>query len=333
MNARRRSAVLLLALSGALPIAMLAALAFGSVPIPLEAFGRAFAPDATDPYAAILWTVRAPRVLLAALVGGALAVVGAALQAVFRNPLAESGLLGVGSGAALGAVVAVQLGWAAQIPLALPATAFVGALLATLVAYLLYSLGSRESTLYGLLLTGVAVAAVAGAATTVVLVATDEYRVKAVLFWLAGGLEGRGFAHLRLAAPLILGGTVALLALARVLDLLSLGEDEAAALGLRVHRARLAVLALGALVAGTATAVAGNVSFVGLIAPNVLRSVVGSRARRLLPATFLSGATLVVLADLASRSFLAVDIPLGAVTALIGAPYFLLVLRKGEEFL
>jgi iron complex transport system permease protein len=330
MNPRRRTALVLLSLSGALSLTMTAALAFGSVPIPLVDLGHALAGDSGDSYAAILWAVRAPRVLLAALVGGALAIVGAALQSVFRNPLAESGLLGVGSGAALGAVVAVQAGWAAEIPLALPAAAFVGALSATFIAYLLHSLGSRESTAHGLLLTGAAVAAVASAGTTVVLIATDEFRVKAVLFWLAGGLEGRGWQHLRLAAPLVLGGTIGLLALARVLDLLSLGEEEAAALGLRIHRARLGILALSALIAGVATAVAGSVSFVGLVAPHILRSIVGSRARRLLPATFLFGATLVVLADLASRSFLAFDIPLGAVTALIGAPYFLVVLRRSE---
>src|SRR5262249_50968139 len=248
----------------------------------------------------ILWAVRLPRVLLAAAVGGGLAVVGATLQSVFRNPLADSGLLGVGAGAALGAVTAVRLGWAGASFFALPIAAFVGAMAAVLTLYVL-SQALTGGTLHGLLLTGIAVAALAAAGTSMMLVATEEDRVKTVLFWLAGGLEGRGWVHLRIGGAMIVAGSVALLALSRVLDVLSLGDEEASALGLRVHPSRILLLGLAALVAGAATAASGSVPFVGLVAPHALRPAVGSLGRHLLPAAFLAGALLVVLADLGTR--------------------------------
>lgn len=275
--------------------------------------------------------MRLPRVLLAAVVGGGLAVVGATLQAVFRNPMADAGLLGVSSGAALGAVLAVNAGWAASVFLALPVAAFAGALGALVLVYVLAHAAGRPS-LHGLLLTGLAVSAVASAGLSMLLVATEEFRVKTVLFWLAGGLEGRSWPHLGLGGAFVIAGCVQLWLLSRPLDLLSLGEDEAASLGLPVHLARLAFFAAAALVAGAATAVAGSVPFVGLMAPHALRPVVGPLSRRLLPAAFLGGATLVVIADLGARSLSArYDLPLGSVTAFVGAPYFLLAIRRGED--
>jgi iron complex transport system permease protein len=162
-------------------------------------------------------------------------------------------------------------------------------------------------------------------------VATEEFRVKTVLFWLAGGLEGRGFTHVQAAAAFVLGGVALLVALGRPLDVLSLGEDEAASLGLPVRATRLALLGLAALVAGACTAAAGSVPFVGLMAPHALRPLVGSLGRRLLPASFLGGAILVVLADLGARTLSGrYELPLGSVTAFVGAPYFLLALRANE---
>lgn len=344
MTEERRRRRTLVALGLLLLLAIPAAVAVGSVALPpggvlaslvaklglgsLAAWlGGAPLADAGE---TILWTVRLPRVLLAALVGGGLAVVGAALQAVFRNPMAESGLLGVGAGAALGAVIAVRLGWASQLFFALPLAAFAGAAAAVLAVYVLAHASGRPS-LHGLLLTGLAVAALAGAATSVMLVATEEFRVKAVLFWLAGGLEGRSWPHVRMGALFILCGVLLLRVLARPLDLLALGEEEAASLGLPVHLARLVILGLAAVVAGAATAVAGAVPFVGLVAPHALRPLVGPSGRHLIPASFLAGAVLVVVADLVARTAsTTLELPLGSVTAFVGAPYFLFALR-GQE--
>ncbi len=340
MAEERRRAATLLVLGLALPAAMLAACAIGAVPLSPRGVLRALLGGLTglgpsdghlgQTGAAILWTLRLPRVLLAASVGGGLAVVGAALQSVFRNPMADAGLLGVGPGAALGAVLAVYLGWSAQVTMAVPLAALAGAMLATLALYLLSHVAGRP-TLTGLLLTGLAVAALASAGTSILLVATDEYRVKVVLFWLAGGLEGRSWPHVQSGALLILLGVASLIALSRALDVLSLGETEAASLGLPLGLTRFGILGLAAVVAGAATAVAGSVPFVGLIAPHALRPLVGPRGRHLLPAAFLAGALLVVLADLAARTLsLRVDLPLGSLTTLIGAPYFLLALRGSE---
>ena len=335
----RRSRLVIPALACALVLAMLLATAAGSVPLPFPGVVRALlaklglAGDASALGATgetILFTVRLPRVLLAAVVGGGLAVVGAVLQAVFRNPLADAGLLGVGAGAALGAVLALHLGLASAVFFALPLAAFAGALAAVLAVYLIAGASGRAS-LHGLLLTGIAVSALAGALTSVLLVATEEFRVKTVLFWLAGGLDGRGWTHVQAAAVFVLSGVVLLVLLGRPIDVLSLGEDEAASLGLPVRATRLSLLGLAALVAGASTAVAGSVPFVGLMAPHALRPLVGPLSRRLLPAAFLGGATLVVLADLGTRTLSArFELPLGALTACVGAPYFLLALRANE---
>ena len=338
-EARRRRAVFA-ALLTALPLALMIAAAVGSVSLPLRSIVASLgaaaglsaeaAPLGTAGEA-IFWTVRLPRVLLAALVGGGLAVVGASLQAVFRNPMADAGLLGVGSGAAFGAVLAVRFGLIGEIFLGLPLAASAGALAAIMLVYLLAHASGRPS-LQGLLLTGLAVSALAAAGTSILLVATEEFRVKTVLFWLAGGLEGRSWEHLRYGAAFILVGSVGLVAMARPLDLLSLSEDEAASLGLPVHAVRMAVLVVAAIVAGACTAVAGSIPFVGLVAPHALRPWVGARARHLLPAAFLGGAVLVVVADIGARTLSdRLDLPQGSLTAFVGAPYFLLALRGSDD--
>lgn len=279
----------------------------------------------------ILSEIRLPRVLLAALVGGTLALTGALLQVVFQNPMADASLLGVGSGAALGAVVAVKLGWSFDVFLALPAAAFVGALGASLLVYLVAE-STRSASLTSLILTGLAVSAFLSGLTSIVLIASEEFRVRAVFFWLAGSLEGRGYTHLAIAGALILPASLAAAALHRPLDLLLLGDLEARALGLNVRRMRLVLLAIAALLSGATTSVAGSVPFVGLMAPHAMRGLVGPRSSRLLPAAFLAGAILVVLSDLAARAISdRYDLPLGAITSLSGAPYLIHILRRTER--
>jgi iron complex transport system permease protein len=340
MTVERRRRAVFIALLAMLPAVLMIAAAVGSVALPLRSIAASLAAAAGlssavaplgPPGEAIFWTVRLPRVLLAALVGGGLAVVGAALQSVFRNPMADSGLLGVGSGAAFGAVVAVRFGLVGEVFLGLPLAASAGALTAIVLVYVLAHATGRPS-LHGLLLTGLAVSALASAGTSILLVATEEFRVKTVLFWLAGGLEGRSWEHLRYGAAFILIGTALLVAMARPLDLLSLGEDEAASLGLSVHAARMGVLVVAAVVAGASTAVAGSIPFVGLVAPHALRPWCGALARHLLPAAFLGGAILVVIADIGARTLSdRLDLPLGSLTAFVGAPYFLLALRGSHD--
>jgi iron complex transport system permease protein len=333
VNEGLRSRWVWAALALGLPAALLTAASAGSVSLPFAGVVGALLgrPQALDPTGEVIfWSVRLPRVLLAALVGGGLAVVGAVLQSLFRNPMADAGLLGISPGAALGAVVAATFGWAHSTFLALPLTAFVGAMLAMVTIYLLAHTAGRPS-LHGLLLTGLAVSALASAGTSALLVATEEFRVRTVLFWLAGGLEGRGWEHVEIAALFVLAGGALLWLFARPLDVLSLGDEEAASLSLPVHRTRMGFFVLASLVAGPATALAGSVPFVGLVAPHALRPIVGPGARRLLPASFLAGAVLVVVADVLSRTVSdRLDLPLGSVTAFVGAPYFLLALRAQE---
>jgi iron complex transport system permease protein len=337
---RRRRDLTLAALVLGLPLAVLAGTTMGSTHLAPGAVLRSLAAHLGLPFPqglalgasgeAILWSIRLPRVLLAVLVGGGLAVVGAALQSLFRNPMADAGLLGVGPGAALAAVFAIHLGLQ-NVYLGLPIAAFAGAMAAVATVYALAHAWGRPS-LQGLLLTGLAVSALASAGTSVLLVATEEFRVRTVLFWLAGSLEGRSWEHLELGGAFIGVGVVLLFALARPLDVLSLGEEEAASLSLRVHATRMTVFVLASLVAGPATALAGSVPFVGLVAPHALRVLVGPLARHLLPASFLAGGTIVVLADLAARTLSPqVDLPLGSITAFVGAPYFLLALRANSD--
>ncbi len=297
----------------------------------LRGLGLTSAPALDEARTIILGEIRLPRVLLAALIGGALALTGALLQAVFQNPMADASLLGVGSGAALGAVIAVKLGWSFDIFLALPAAAFAGALGAALIVYLVAE-NMRSSSLTSLILTGLAVSAFLSGVTSIVLIASEEFRVRTVFFWLAGGLEGRGYVHLGIAGALIVPACLAAATLHRPLDLLLLGDTEARALGLNVPRMRLVLLALAALLSGATTSIAGSVPFVGLMAPHAMRGLVGPRSSRLLPAAFLAGAILVVLSDLAARGISdRYDLPLGAITSLSGAPYLIHILRRTER--
>lgn len=297
----------------------------------LRGLGLTSAPSLDEARTIILGEIRLPRVLLAALIGGALALTGALLQTVFQNPMADASLLGVGSGAALGAVIAVKLGWSFDVFLALPAAAFVGALGAALVVYLVAE-NMRSSSLTSLILTGLAVSAFLSGVTSIVLIASEEFRVRTVFFWLAGGLEGRGYVHLGIALALIVPACLAAMALHRPLDLLLLGDTEARALGLNVPRMRLVLLALAALLSGATTSIAGSVPFVGLMAPHAMRGLVGPRSSRLLPAAFLAGAILVVLSDLFARGISdRYDLPLGAITSLSGAPYLIHILRRTER--
>lgn len=332
---------LLLLLAAAVAVASLGT---GAVPLPV---GRVAAilwagreGVASDPSlareAVIVLDIRLPRTLVGLLVGAALATAGALLQGLFRNPLADPALVGVSSGSALGAAAVIVLGHRflvgpGPIPFAaLPAAAFAGALVAT---SLLYAIATRRgrTSIATMLLAGVALAALASAGTGFLAFLSDDRQLRDLSFWTLGSLGGATWTKLAVVAPLI-GGVLALApVLARALNALVLGEAEAFHLGIAVEpMKRLTILAV-AVAVGAAVATAGPIGFVGLVVPHALRIVAGPDHRLLLPASACLGGALLVSADMAARVVAApAELPIGIVTALIGAPYFLwLLLRRG----
>ncbi len=278
--------------------------------------------------AVILFELRVPRVLLGVTVGGALAASGAVFQALFRNPMADPAIVGVSSGAALGAVAVILVGGGVFAGgLAVPVAAFVGALVVAFLVYRLARIGPAVQVAT-LLLAGIAVAAVVSAVISLAMTMAGE-QIRSVYFWLLGGLAGRGWGTLAAAVPLvILGLAMAILSL-RDLNVMALGEERAAQLGVEIERFKRTTMATGALLAGAAVSVAGVIGFVGLVTPHILRLLVGADHRRLLPASILGGGALMVLADLVARTVVAPEeIPVGAVTALLGGPFFLYLLRR-----
>jgi len=276
----------------------------------------------------ILFELRLPRVALAAVVGLALAVSGTLFQGLFRNPLADPAIIGVSSGAALGAIMVIVLGGGAVMGgLGVSMAAFVGGMLTAFFVYRLARVGPAVNVAT-LLLAGIAVAAVISAAMSLLMSFAGE-EIRSIYFWLLGGLSARGWTALGIVAPLILLGVSGAVVLVRDLNLVSLGEERAAQLGVDIDRFKWQAVALGALLTGAAVSVSGVIGFVGLMTPHVLRLVVGADHRRLLPAVLLAGPMFLVLADLVSRVALAPqELPLGAVTALIGGPFFLVLLRR-----
>jgi iron complex transport system permease protein len=274
----------------------------------------------------VVWHVRVPRVLLAFLAGAALAVAGAVLQAVVRNPLADPYVLGVSSGAALAAVAVLTLGVASTIGVS--GAAFAGAVL-TLGLVLL--LGRRRGTLEPsrLLLAGVALSYLFQAGTTFLQLRVSSNQLAAVLFWLLGTVSGAEWSDLLLPLGLVVVALGWLFGQARRLNALHLGDDAAVSLGVEVNRLRLWLLIVAAALTATVIAVAGGVGFVGLIAPHAVRLLIGADHRRLLPVAALTGGLFLVLADLAGRVAVApLELPLGVVTAVAGVPFFLLLLRR-----
>lgn len=329
--------LLLLVLALALALSCAASLGFGAAPVPLsrvlEILGQRLfdlqpAPAVSSAQDSIVWLIRAPRVVLGALVGAGLALVGTALQAVTRNPLADPHLLGVSSGAALGAVIVVlYLGEFIGL-LSLPLAAFVGALVSMLLVLAIASRGGRlESD--RLLLAGVAVSFVMMAASNLLLFLGDHHAASSVIFWMLGGLGLARWELLWLPALCLMLALLLLLGLARALNALMAGEHSAVSLGLEPRRVRLLVFVCASLLTGVLVSLSGAIGFVGLILPHVARFLVGAEHRRLLPVSALLGALFLVWVDVAARTLLAPqDLPIGIATAAIGGVFFVLLLRR-----
>jgi len=331
---RYRLVLVLLGLG--LVASIVVAVAAGAVTIPLGSTIRLFAwklgltdrPDVPRATEVILFQLRLPRVALAAVVGLALAMSGAVFQGLFRNPLADPAIIGVSSGAALGAVVVSVVGGGAVLGgLGVSAAAFAGALFTAFFVYRLARVGPTVNVAT-LLLAGIAVAAVISASMSLVMSFAGE-EIRSIYFWLLGGLSARGWTAVEVVGPLVALGVAGSMWLIRDLNLVALGEERAVQLGVDVDRFKWEAVALGALLAGAAVSVSGVIGFVGLMTPHLLRLVVGADHRRLLPAVLLAGPMFLVLADLVARVALAPqELPLGAVTALVGGPFFLLLLRR-----
>ncbi len=282
---------------------------------------------------AVVWVIRVPRMLMAMLVGAGLGISGAALQGLFRNPLADPGLIGVSSGASFAVALAIVVGitsWGLWVQ---PIAAFLGGLVLT---FLIYGFARRSgrAQMATMLLVGIAVNALLGAAISFILSFSDDAELRDIVFWLLGSLAGSLWDFVYYAGPLILIAVIVLIRQAGPLNLLTLGDAEARHLGVRVQRTQLLIVSAAALATGAGVAVAGVVGFIGLIAPHMVRLAVGPDHRRLMPASALAGAILVLGADLGARTIAApAEMPLGVLTAIIGTPVFLFLIDRSRRSL
>lgn len=331
-----RSSLCLVMLSGSLIVVALLSLGIGAVRIPPDRVVDILLGDADSgtgaTHTTIIWELRLPRILLACLVGAGLGMAGAGYQGLFRNPLADPFVIGASSGAALGATLVIVSGLELHQPGpgAVPAAALAGSLLAVAAVYVIASVGRLVSPV-SLLLAGVATSSFIGAVVSLLMFLHDEQLVT-IFGWLMGSLSGRGWPALHTAAPLILLGSGALWLLARPLDALTFGEETAASLGIHLGRLRVMIVVAASLATAAGVAAGGIIGFVGLIAPHLARLFVGARHALVIPASGLLGGILLVIADDLARIVTSpAELPVGVVTALLGSPFFLCVLKARQR--
>ena len=337
MSRARRAVVLSVSLAVLLAGGIIASAIVGQLAIsPAEVVGSVlravgiqnpWAPD--DPIIeSTLWVVRFPRIAMGLAVGAALAVAGAVMQAIFGNPLAEPGVVGVSSGGAFGASVAIVLGFTSLGNGTVAVFAFAGGLLATLLVYAVSRANGRTEVVT-LLLTGIAVNAFAGAGLAFLLFVADSGGREQIVFWQLGSLNGSRWAEVAIVGVVATIGTAVAIVLGRRYDLLALGERNARHLGVNVEALRIGSIVLVALLTGVAVAFCGIIAFVGLVVPHVIRMAIGPAHRSLIIASAFGGAALMVLADLLARSVVVgADLPIGLLTSLIGGPFFFFLLFR-----
>ncbi len=276
----------------------------------------------------VVWRIRLPRLMLGLLVGASLGVGGALMQAVFANPLAEPSVIGVTSGAGVGAALAIVFGWGFIGASTVPALAFVMALLTTWLVYRISRINGKTSVIH-LILTGIAVNAVAGALISFLVFLAPTASREQIIFWQMGSLNGAQWSHVNTVLLVTVLGLVLASLLGRRLDMLALGDRAAGHLGVNVNRLRLLAIIAAALLTSGAVAYAGLIGFVGLIVPHILRTLVGPSSQVLIPASALGGATLIGAADIIARTAIPfADLPIGIFTALVGGPTFFYLLRR-----
>jgi len=277
---------------------------------------------------AVLYHIRMPRTLIGLLVGAGLGASGAVMQGVFSNPLADPGIIGVSSGASVGAVIAIALGLTEISMFYMPFFAFGGSILAVTLTVFLAMRHGRIPVMT-LLLSGVVVGMLLGALTSGILTMMNEQKMQQYLFWTIGGLDYRRWEHVLLAVGPICGGITVMLLMARHLNILVLGDVEAKAVGMKVMPFRLFLLILASMTTATGVCVSGNIGFVGLVVPHMMRMLIGPDHRRLLPASVIAGGTFLVLCDTVGRIIMPpIEVRVGVMTAVLGAPYFLYLLRR-----
>jgi iron complex transport system permease protein len=316
-------------LLGLLALSVVVGVRFGSVPFStaevLAVLGGKGDPVARD----IVLGLRLPRVLLGVFVGGGLAIAGATFQALLRNPLAEPYILGISGGASVGAVLVLALGLATAASWTLPLAAFAGAIVAIVMVFGVATATGRAMDVRVLLLAGVVVAAFFSAVIALILSVSPARTIQSAVLWIMGSLAAASWRSVVLAAAYTVPASVVLLTMARSLNLMAIGEETAYYLGADVEKVKRGALLIAALITASGVAVAGVIGFVGLVVPHAVRLLVGSDHRVLLPLSFLAGGVFLTLADLAARLALApVEIPIGVVTAFVGVPFFLLLLRR-----
>ncbi len=325
----RARRVVIATLGVAVLLLTLASVAIGYAPFDVPAAFADLVAGRTTLAAMVLWELRIPRALLGGLVGFSLGLTGAAMQGYLRNPLADPGILGISSAAALGAVLVFYSGLAASLSLALPLGGIAGAGVAAL---LLNALAARGSSTLGLILAGVGLSSLAGALTALALnLSPNPYAALEIVFWLMGALADRSPDHVVLCLPLMVVGWSLMLSTGSALDALTLGEDTAASLGVNLVSVRLRLVTGAALAVGSGVAVSGAIGFVGLVVPHLMRPLVGSRPGAGLLPSGLAGAVLVLAADIGVR-LLATrpELKLGVVTALVGAPFLIVLLLRNR---
>ena len=310
-------------------LAILVSVRFGAVPVSTAQVLDALAGTGSGPERTIVLELRLPRAVLALLVGGGLSLAGAVFQALLRNPLAEPYILGVSGGAAVGAVLVLALGLAAAGSWVLPLAAFAGALLAIVLVFGVATAADRSLDVRVLLLAGVVVGAFFTACIALILSVSRAETVRSAVLWMMGSLSGTDWRSVTLAAAYTLPAALVVLALARPLNLLAMGEETASYLGTEVERTKKVAYGIASLLTAAGVAVAGIIGFVGLIVPHGVRLVAGSDHRTLLPLSFLAGAAFLAAADVVARTLLApTEIPIGVITAFVGVPLFLVLLRR-----
>jgi iron complex transport system permease protein len=317
-----------LALLGLLIVSIVLGVRFGPVDLGTREVLTVLGGGGSEAHRQIVLQIRFPRVLLGALVGGGLALAGATFQALLRNPLAEPYILGISGGASLGAVSVLSLGLAAA-SWPLPLAAFAGALLAIALVFRVATASGRGMDVRVLLLAGVVIAAFFTACIAFILSVAEARTVQSAVLWIMGSLAGASWRSVALAAAYTLPAALLLLGLARPLNLMAIGEETAHYLGADVERVKRMALALAALLTAAGVAVAGVIGFVGLVVPHAIRMLVGSDHRALLPLSFMGGAAFLVLCDVVAQLVLApTQVPVGVITAFVGVPLFLLLLRR-----